>query len=128
MEAGLSKEAVRALALRLGLDNWAKPALACLASRVPYGEEITPQKLRMIAQAEAWLLAQGFSQVRVRHHHASARIEVSPHDVGLLLQEQKRAEVVQALKQIGYTYVTLDLQGFRSGSMNEVLSEDERQR
>jgi uncharacterized protein len=128
MEAGLGKEAVRALALRLGLDNWGKPALACLASRVPYGEEITVEKLQMVARAEAWLREQGFSQVRVRHHQATARIEVPPAEIGLLLEEEKRGEVVEALKQVGYTYVTLDLQGFRSGSMNEVLADNERER
>jgi pyridinium-3,5-biscarboxylic acid mononucleotide sulfurtransferase len=126
MEAGLGKEAVRRLALGLGLDNWAKPALACLSSRVPYGEPITPDKLRMVASAERWLRARGFDEVRVRHHGPVARLEVPVAALPLLVEDGRRGQIVSALKDIGYTYVALDLQGFRSGSMNEVLADGGR--
>jgi pyridinium-3,5-biscarboxylic acid mononucleotide sulfurtransferase len=127
MEAGLGKESVRSLALRLGLENWAKPALACLSSRVPYGDVITVEKLQMIASAEKWLRDQGFEEVRVRHHGAVARLEVPLSVLPRLVEEGLREEVVRALKGIDYSYVALDLQGFRSGSMNEALTDEGRQ-
>lgn len=126
MEAGLGKDSVRALAVRLGLDNWAKPALACLSSRIPYGEEITLEKLRMIGAAERFLRERNFPVLRVRHHGHLARIEVPVEDVPRLVEETGRAEVIARLKEIGYAYVTVDLEGFRSGSLNEVLAASER--
>lgn len=118
-EAGLDKPAIRALARQLGIPVWDRPASPCLASRFPYGEVITVEKLSMVEQAEAWLRTQGFTTLRVRHHGSVARIEVPPADMPTMLQCS--ASVVAALREIGYTYVCLDLGGFRSGSLNEVL-------
>lgn len=120
-EIGFTKAEVRELSEALGLPTWEKPSFACLASRFPYGEEITTESLKKVDQAEAFLLHLGFKQVRVRHYQDLARIEVYPEEIGRLMERSLREEVVKHLKEIGYTYVTLDLQGFRSGSMNEVL-------
>jgi uncharacterized protein len=120
-EAGLTKDEIRELSKGLGLPTWDKPSFACLASRFPYGERITPEVLAKVDQAEAFLLGLGFRQVRVRHYRELARIEVYPRELGRFLEETLRETVVRRLKEIGYRYVTLDLQGFRSGSMNEVL-------
>jgi pyridinium-3,5-biscarboxylic acid mononucleotide sulfurtransferase len=118
-EAGFSKADIRALARYLGLRNWAKPSLACLASRVPYGTSITPEILAQIDRAEGALRKLGLEQLRVRHHDSVARIEVPLDDLPSMLAN--REAVVAALKAAGYVYVTLDLQGFRSGSANEEL-------
>jgi uncharacterized protein len=120
-EARFTKEDVRGLSRMLGLPTWDKPSVACLASRFPYGEEITPEGLRMVDEAEDFLLSLGFKQVRVRHYQSLARIEVYPEEMRRLMNGSLREEVVNRLKKIGYRYVTVDLQGFRSGSMNEVL-------
>ncbi len=120
-EALLTKAEIREMSRELGLSTWDKPSFACLASRFPYGEEITPEGLRMVDEAEAFLFERGFRQVRVRHYRSLARIELLPEEMGRLLEEGLRQEVVGRLKAIGYKYITLDLQGFRSGSMNEVL-------
>jgi len=125
MEAGLNKDEIRALADSLGIPNWQKPALACLSSRVSYGTPVTVQILSQIEKAEAFLYQHGFSNFRVRHHEKVARIEVGPSDMQRLLAEPLRLEVVTAMKKLGYNYVTLDLQGFRSGSGNEVLGGNE---
>jgi uncharacterized protein len=95
--------------------------LACMASRLPYGDRITIEVLSQIEEAEQFLIGLGFSQVRVRHHGKTSRIEVPPEEIVLLLESNTRTRVVDKLKAIGFTYVTVDLQGFRSGSMNEVL-------
>jgi uncharacterized protein len=121
-EVGLSKAEVRALARELGLPNWDKPASACLASRIPYGTPVTLESLKRIERAEAALRRLGPGQLRVRHHGQVARIEVEPGDFALILEQRER--VVAELKQLGYAYVTLDLAGFRSGSLNEVLKSD----
>jgi pyridinium-3,5-biscarboxylic acid mononucleotide sulfurtransferase len=121
LEAGLSKAAVRELANRLSLPNWQKPALACLSSRIPYGTPVTIQSLSQIEKAEDFLRDQGFTNLRVRHHSNLARIEVDASDLHRLLQEPLRTDVINHFKKLGYTYVTLDLQGFRSGSGNETL-------
>lgn len=121
MEARLTKEDVRELSRQLGLKTWDKPSFACLASRFPYGEEITFEALKKVDEAEAFLFGLGFKQVRVRHYQTLARIEVLPEEMGRLLEDGLRRKVVERLKEIGYCYVTLDLQGFRSGSMNEVF-------
>jgi len=120
-EARFSKQDVRELSRALGLPTWDKPSFACLASRFPYGEEITPEGLRMVDEAENFLFSLGFKQVRVRHYQRLARIEVFPEEMSRLMNGSLREKVVNRLKEIGYRYVTLDLQGFRSGSMNEVL-------
>ena len=122
-ETGFTKADVRAASKSLDLPTWDKPSFACLASRFPYGEEITPDGLGMVDQAEKFLLDLGFKQVRVRHYQNLARIEVYAQEMGRFMEGSVRERVVSRLKEIGYTYVTLDLQGFRSGSMNEALTE-----
>lgn len=119
-EAGLDKNDIRTLARHLGLSNWAKPAMACLSSRVAYGEAITPAILRQIDRAEDVLRGLGLGQLRVRHHDTLARIEVTPDAIPVVLAH--RDAIVARLKALGYVYVTLDLQGFRSGSGNEALT------
>lgn len=118
-EAALDKAAVRALAKELGLPIWDKPAAACLASRIPYGSSVTPAKLGQVEAAEALLGALGLRQLRVRHHGQVARLEVEPGDLELVLAQRRR--IARELKELGFVYVTLDLEGFRSGSMNEAL-------
>jgi uncharacterized protein len=120
-EAGLTKAEIRSQSRKLGLPTWNKPPLACLASRFPYGDRITPEALKQIETAEQFLLRLGFSQVRVRHHGRTARIEIPSEETGSLVNPHTRSRVVKKLKEIGFTYVTLDLQGYRSGSMSEVL-------
>jgi len=120
-EAMLTKGDVRELSKALSLPTWDKPSFACLASRFPYGEEINVEGLKMVDEAEAFLFSLGFKQVRVRHYPNLARIEVYPEEISRLMEGSLREKVVNRLKEIGYQYVTLDLQGFRSGSMNEVL-------
>lgn len=119
MDAGLTKDEIRQLSRHMGLATWDKPAMACLASRVPYGEAITEQRLGRIERSEQALRDLGFPQVRVRDHDPLARIEVLQERLDSILAV--RDEVLKALKANGYTYVTLDLAGFRSGSSNEVL-------
>lgn len=121
MEAELTKPEIRELSRRLGLPTWNRPASACLASRVPYGTRITAQVLNQVAAAERVLRQLGFAQLRVRHHGDVARIEVPREEFPRVLDADTSARIVEGLKAAGYSYVTLDLQGFRSGSMNEVL-------
>jgi pyridinium-3,5-biscarboxylic acid mononucleotide sulfurtransferase len=120
-EAGLIKADVRAISKLLDVPTWDKPAMACLSSRVPYGEAITPEKLRQIDQAEQALRDLGYRQLRVRHHGQVARIEL-PTDALVSFVTEHAAAATERLKALGFQYVTLDLQGFRSGPMNEVLS------
>jgi len=117
IEAGLGKREIRELARRLDLPNWNKPSYACLSSRIAYGERVTAEKLRTLDEAERFMHRLGFSQFRVRHHDVIARIEVTPDELPLAIAQ--REAIVAQLKALGYVYVTLDLQGFRSGSMNE---------
>jgi uncharacterized protein len=121
VEASLTKADVREVSKSLGLSTWDKPSFACLASRFPYREEITADGLKKVSEAEDFLIGLGFKQVRVRHYNDLARIEIYKEEIGKLLDEAVREKVVEHLKKIGYQYVTLDLQGFRSGSMNEAL-------
>ena len=121
-EAGLTKADIRAIARELGLRIWDKPAAPCLSSRIAYGQAVTPEKLRQIGQAESFMRGLGLREFRVRHHDQVARLEVRIADIGLVLDQ--REAVLARLKELGFTYVTLDLQGFRSGSLNEVRHED----
>ncbi len=120
-EAGLTKADIRELSRRLGLPTFDKPASPCLSSRVQYGEHITPQKLRMIEAGESFLHELGIRQCRVRHHDNLARIEVPPASIAMLADSVQAARVDAYFRSLGYQYVALDLRGFRSGSMNEVL-------
>lgn len=119
-EAGFVKDDVRILSRRMKLGTWDKPSLACLASRVPYGRRITPKVLRRIDNAEKILRALGFSQVRVRDYETLCRIEVVPSEIRKLAA--LRGRFLDKLKDLGYNYVTMDMEGYRTGSMNEVLS------
>jgi len=119
LEAGLTKEDIRALARNAGLPNWNKPAAACLSSRIPYGTLISIEMLSQVEQAERVLRNIGLRQVRVRHHDTIARVEVEPGEFEKVLEQ--REVIVTALQGLGYTYVSLDLAGFKSGSMNAVL-------
>ncbi len=125
-EVGLSKLEIRLLSKELGLPTWDKPSFACLSSRIPYGRPVTRENLSQIERAEDVLRSLGIRNFRVRHHDSLARVEVDPADFDSILA--LREAVVSRLKEIGYAYVTLDLQGFRSGSMNEVLDSGRRTR
>lgn len=119
VEAGFNKEDIRRLSKKLGLTSWNKPSLACLASRIPYGIKITAVLLKRIEQAEGYLSRLGFKQLRLRHHQDICRIEVGQDEIERFAS--KRQRVVERLKKIGYNYVTLDLEGYRTGSLNEVI-------
>ena len=120
-KAELTKEEIRELSKDMDLPTWDKPSFACLASRFVYGESITKEKLAMVEKAEQLLLDYGFRQVRVRIHDNLARIEVLPEQFDKLMEEKARADVVAKLKEYGFLYVTMDLAGYRMGSMNDVL-------
>jgi len=117
-ESGMTKKDIREVSRMLNLPNWNKPAYACMSSRFPYGQSITEEKLRMVSEAEKYLRNLGL----VRHHETIARIEALPEDIHILANSPTREELLCKFKEIGFTYVTLDLEGYRSGSMNEVLS------
>lgn len=121
LEAGFSKEDIRALSREMGLPTAAKPAFACLASRFPYGSEITEEKLRSIDRMEGVLRELGFTQIRVRHHGDMARIELDAAELHRAVEEGARDRIVETGKAAGFRYVALDLQGYRTGSMNEGL-------
>ena len=125
-EVGFSKEGIRILSKYLSLPTWNKQSFACLSSRFPYGEEITEKKLMMVDRAEQYLLDLGFNQLRVRIHGNIARIELLPDEFDKFMKENIREDVYLRFKEIGFTYVTLDVKGYRTGSMNETLSEDEK--
>lgn len=121
-EAGLTKKDIRELSRSLGLPTWEKPSMACLASRFPYGHRITPQELRMVGEAERFLRDLGFRQVRVRHHGELARIEVDSGQIERLASKEMRDKISSRLKELGYVWVALDLDGYRTGSLNEARS------
>ena len=120
-EAGLTKAEIRFLSRELGLPTWQKPSFACLASRFVYGETITEDKLAMVEQGEQLLFSLGFHQFRVRIHGTLARIELLPEEMDRLLTPKLRSEIAEKFRSFGFSYVTLDLQGYRTGSMNEEL-------
>lgn len=119
LEAGLSKSEIRELSLGLGLPTWDKQAYACLASRFPYGMEITAERLNQVEKCEEFLKGEGFTVYRVRYHEANARIELSEAELPRLLEPELRQRVVDFFRAAGFTYVSLDLKGYRTGSMNE---------
>ena len=121
VEVGLTKEDIRLLSKAWGLPTWDRPASACLSSRISYGTSVTVEALSMVDRAEAFLKTLGFSLVRVRHHGDIARIEVAPEEIGRFFLDGLVDRVVAHLKEIGYRYVTLDMQGYRSGSLNETF-------
>ena len=121
VDVNLTKEEIRLLSKDMDLNTWDKPAQACLSSRIPYGTTVTVEALTKIAKAEHFLRTKGFKQLRVRHHDTIARIEMEPTDFQDLISEPLRTEITEAFKDFGYSYVTLDMDGFRSGSLNEIL-------
>ena len=122
-EAGLTKADIRALSREFGLKASSRPSSACLATRIPYGERITPEKLRMAGRSEEYLHELGFDQVRVRVHGTLARIEVPAENISRFSDPDLRRKVTGRLKELGFSYIALDLTGYRTGSMNEVLDE-----
>jgi uncharacterized protein len=118
-EARMGKREIRAVARLLGMPVWDKPAMACFSSRIPYGSKVDTASLQMIYKAEKFLHLQGFAQLRVRHHDKIARIEVERSDIPRLLEEEMSRRVTDELRKIGYSYVTVDLLGYRTGSLNE---------
>lgn len=127
LEAGFTKSDVRSLARALGIPTWDKPSFACLSSRFPYGHGITKENLMKVDAAETFMRDLGFRFFRVRHHDdRTARLEVGPQEIDRLFESTLREKIVSQFKGLGFAYVTLDLQGYRTGSMNEVLSEDEK--
>lgn len=119
--AKLNKSEIRELSKEMGLSTWDKPSFACLASRIPYGETITEEKLVTIDKSEQYLFDMGFSQFRVRHYGETARIELLPTEMDLLFADNNREKVVEKLRELGFSYVTLDLSGFKSGNMNKAI-------
>lgn len=125
-EAGMTKEEIRQLSREMNLPSWNKPSFACLASRFVYGEPITEEKLQMVEQAEEYLRDMGFQQFRVRVHGTMARIEVLPEEMGRLFETKNRETISRKLKELGFSYVTADLMGYRTGSMNEPLAKENK--
>ncbi|MGL5207016.1 MAG: ATP-dependent sacrificial sulfur transferase LarE [Acidaminococcaceae bacterium] len=119
--AQLTKEEIRVLSQRLNLPTWDKPSFACLASRIPYGEQITKEKLAMIEKAELFLMKLGFKQLRVRCHGNLARIEVPEDEIPALLNGATRGKIAGAFASMGFAYTAIDIKGYRTGSLNEVL-------
>jgi uncharacterized protein len=125
-EANLTKNDIRQLSREFGLPTADLPSSPCLASRIAYGIEVTEQRLKQVDEGEEFLRSLGFNEFRVRHHDTIARIEVNLEDFDKVLAEPNRSKIIEKLKTLGFKYVTIDLQGFRSGSMNEVLSEEDK--
>jgi pyridinium-3,5-biscarboxylic acid mononucleotide sulfurtransferase len=122
LEAGLNKEEIRELSRRMGLSTWDKPQMACLSSRIPYGTKVTEDRLKTIALSELFLRQIGLRQFRVRYHEKIARIEVDECEFEKLLNRDLRARISKRLKELGFTYVTIDVDGYRTGSMNEAIT------
>ncbi len=121
-DAGLTKAEIRKQSRIMGLSTWNKPSGACLASRIPYGSEISRQRLKMVEAAEALLFDNGFETCRIRHYGETAKIEIPPDQFSQMLLSARRAEIIDALKAIGFLYVTLDMEGFQSGRLNRSVS------
>jgi uncharacterized protein len=121
LDAGLRKAEIRSLSQRAGLPTWDRPAAACLASRLPYGTEVTPERLGLVERGEAALRELGFRQFRVRLHDKLARVEIAPEELQRALRSEMAAAIAKHLKAAGFTYVALDLEGYRQGSLNETL-------
>ena len=121
LEAGLTKEEIRQLAKSFGLAVWDKPQSACLASRIPYGSQVTADKLKQIEQAEEFLRSLGFRQLQVRHHDTVARIELPREDMQKVLSNGTGDRIIERFREIGFFFTTIDLGGFKSGSMNVML-------
>src|SRR6202045_4770600 len=126
LDARLTKAEIRMLSGRAGLPTWDRPASACLSSRLPYGTEVTPERLTLIERGEAALRELGFRQFRVRLHDKLARVEIAPEEMDRALSKETSAAISQALKRAGFTYVALDLEGYRQGSLNESLPQQKR--
>lgn len=125
LEAGLTKEDIRLVSKSLNLSTWDKPSKACLASRFPYGQKITEEKLKSVEKAEEVITNLGLNQVRVRlHDEKTARIEVEQEEIGQLLGSAKRSKIVSELQKLGFIYITVDLKGYQTGSLNELLKEE----
>jgi uncharacterized protein len=120
-DVGLTKAEIRKFSKEAGIPTWDKPSYACLASRFPYGTVITEDNLTKVGQAEEFLRNYGFKQLRVRHYGETAKIELLEDDLGAVLKKNTRQEIITFFNELGYTYVTLDLKGYRTGSLNEVL-------
>jgi len=125
-EAELGKSEIRQLARHFGLSIWDKPQMACLSSRIPYGSPVTPEKLRQVEAAEKYLQELGFRQLRVRHHDKIARIELPVEDIRRVYDQNLHHQITEKFRSLGFVWVTLDLAGFRSGSMNEILEESQK--
>jgi uncharacterized protein len=121
VDAGLHKSEIRELSRRAGLATWNRPAAACLSSRIPYGTEVTPERIRTVELGEEAVKALGFEQFRVRYHEKLVRLEISPEEMGKALNPAMAAEFTRIFKDLGFLYVTLDLEGYRQGSLNAVL-------
>ena len=121
IEAGFKKDDIRLLLRSWGLDFWNKPSNPCLASRIPYGNAISKEKLGTVESGEAFLVENGFSGVRVRHHGSIARIEVPPSEIERIVGEENRKKIIEHFKKLGFLWVTVDLEGYRTGSLNEML-------
>ncbi len=128
IEAGMTKEDVRALSRRAGLATWSKPSMACLSSRLPFGSEITREKLAVIEEAENFLQDLGFKEIRVRHHGEIARVEVNRGQISRLASQAIREQVVSKLKSLGFKYITVDLAGYSTGSLNPEPARSDRDR
>ena len=122
VDAGMTKKDIRMLSKKMGLDTWDKPSMACLASRIPYGTPITDEALNKIDRAEQFVLSLGFISCRVRYHNEVARIEVSPGDFKRLFDDKTRMAIISKLKDIGFLYISMDLEGYVQGSMNRSIS------
>lgn len=121
MECGFTKEEIRSSSKEMGLPSWDRPSNPCLASRIPYGNRITSEKLKMVAEAEHFIRGHGFNVVRVRHHGQMAKIEVSAEEINRLFSDNNNEKISARLKELGFKWVSIDLQGYRQGSLNDAL-------